>query len=149
MPWFMESGDPDPWLGHLLREEPEGWLVTDRDGVPVYLRRSLAKMVDTPSLDARVAQAWRSEYSQPVVNPATIPTPRRGVVERRRYKNLPPAGGYDASVTPESLLEFKLNGAVVIRGTKEGGINLEQDDVSVISGGDSSVTIKQDGVVVL
>ena len=148
MPWFMESGDPTPWFGRLYREEPEGFIV-DKDGVPVYLRRSLAKMVDTPTLDATIAQTWRQEFSRAVVNPSTIPRPRRGLVERRQYKSLPPAGSYDASVTPESLLEFKQNGAVVIRGTKEGGINLEQDDVSVISGGDSSVTIKQDGVVVL
>ncbi len=148
MPWFMESGDPTPWFGRLYREEPEGFIV-DKDGVPVYLRRSLAKMVDTPTLDATIAQTWRGEFSRAVVNPDTIPRPRRGVVERRRYKNLPPAGGYDASVTPESLLEFQQDGVVVIAGTKEGGINLEQDGVSVISGGDSSITLEQDGVVVL
>ena len=148
MPWFMESGDPVPWFGRLYREEPEGFIV-DKDGVPVYLRRSLAKMVDTPTLDATVAQTWRQEFSQPVVNPDTIPRPRRGVVERRKYKNLPPAGGYDATVPPESLIEVQEDDVTVMRGTKEGGVNVKVDGASIMSGGTRSVTVKQDGVVVL
>jgi hypothetical protein len=147
MPWFFESGDPDPWLGHLLREEPEGWLVTDRDGVPKYLSRALGKMIDTPTLDASAVQAWRQEFSQPVVNPDTIPRSRRGVVERRRYKNLPPAGGYDATEYTPSLLAFKVRDVTVIGGTKEAGIGFKEADVEVVADGEGTITVKTAGII--
>ena len=142
----MESGDPVPWFGRLYREEPEGWIV-DKDGVPKYLRRSLGKMVDTPTLDATIAQTWRQEFSQPVVNPATIPRPRRGVVERRRYKDLPPAGSYDAAgpYSP-SLLEIRVKGQVVVPGTKEAGIGIKQATVEKIAEGEGTVVVSAPGM---
>lgn len=90
------------------------------------LRRQLADVVSA----SRPHTTWRE--------PPPPPPPQR-----------PAAPGLLVKAPPVlQLLTFQLDGVTIIKGTEDAGINIQQDGVNVVTGGDGSITVQQDGVEV-
>jgi hypothetical protein len=55
-----------------------------------------------------------------------------------------PAGSAKRVITIYGLLSWKQDGVLMIKGTEQAGINTKQDGVDVVTGGEGSITVKQD-----
>ena len=114
-----------------------------RTGVPRYIKRELLRVWDAPTAGTEVWEDFRSIFEQPVstVFPAAPARPKP------RGKPTKPPGGMWVPAPVPSLLEIKRDGVVMVTGTKDGSINVEANDDSAITGGDSSASIEQDDAV--
>jgi len=141
MPIFGQALNPTPWLGRLYREYPGGYLVQEGAST-TYLRREHSKMFTDARLgDPALQQQWRSQHLRPVQD---VPEPPARFKEVRPPK---PTGKPPGSVANVPvflrLLTIKVGGVIMIKGTEEAGIGIEEDDVEVIAPNDGTVTVEE------
>jgi len=143
---FGEALNPTLWQGRIYKRYPNGCVVQDGANMR-FLRTENSMVLESPPFaDAALWQRWREQYRRPVraepeADDFTEPEPLR-----RPKRALAPAGGVAVVPVFLRLLTIKLGGNIVIKGTEEEGINIENNDVTVgdLDGGTATITVKSD-----